>query len=175
MPFDVLLAPITYFFFNNDRPSVGQLNKIEKFFWRASISQRYVEGQNTKIDADIEAMDSIIDNDSAPDYEMSFTRASVRDQELRFGSSFAKTILCLYSTLSPKDIRTNELVALAQCFAGANVKQLHHLFPRKYLETLSEEHDYKTKIKPFANSISNVCLITALSIKLLVKKNPAII
>lgn len=173
LPFDVLLAPLTYFFFNEERPSSNRLNELGKFFWRASASQRYIEGQNAKIADDIETMDSIIENGPAPDFETKFTKTSIRNQEIRFGSSFCKTLLCLFSTLSPKDIRTNEEVSLADCFAAANARQIHHLFPRKYLETLSGQPDYKSKIKPFTNSVVNVCLITALSNQIVGAKRPS--
>jgi len=173
LPFDILLAPLTYFFFNNERPNSTQLNELEKFFWRASASQRYIEGQNSKIAEKKKSMDSIINGDVAPNFDVNFTKASIKNQELRFGSSFCKTILCLYSTLSPKDFRTGEEVPLADCFASANARQIHHIFPRKYLKTLSNEPRYNTRIKPFVNSVANVCLITTLSNQIIGSKKPS--
>jgi hypothetical protein len=174
LPFDILLAPIAHFFYINPKANTSQLNELEKYFWRASASQRFIEGQNAKAAEDILSMDSIISGSKAPVFDYSFTKYTIRDQELRFGSSFCKTILCLYSTFTPRDFITNEIVPLDEAFATANARQIHHIFPVRYLKSLSSQADYKNKIQPYIDSVVNVCLMTALSNKLIADKKPSV-
>lgn len=173
LPFDILLAPLAYFFFSNERPSPNQLDQIEKFFWRASASQRYIEGQNAKIREDIQRMDGIAENDEAPTFPITLRASSIKSQQLRFGSSISKTILCLYSTLSPRDIRDDAIVPLSECFAAVNTRQIHHIFPRKYLNTLAGTTENGERMKKFSNSMANVCLVTALSNQIVGSRPPS--
>jgi hypothetical protein len=76
--------------------------------------------------------------------------------------------------LTPKDLGTNEIVPLDKAFATANARQIHHIFPAKYLKSLNSQADYKSKIEPYIDSVANVCLMTALSNQLIADKKPSV-
>ena len=173
LPFDVLLCPITYFFYVNPKPSGSQLTELEKYFWRASIAQRFIEGQNFKVSQDIKAAEEIIAGKKAPTFDYPFNKGTIKEQDVRFTSSFCKTVFCLYSTLHPRDLSTNEPVALDESFASANTRQIHHLFPINYLKSFSADPQYKTKIEKYIDSVVNVCLTTALSNQAISDKKPS--
>jgi len=172
LPFDVILASLTYFFYKVGKESLAQLGHLESYFWRASLSQRYIEGQNSKIREDIGSMKGIIAGEAAPEYQILLTTKMIKEQKLQFNSSISKAILCFYATLGPRDIRTGEAIQLSDCFASANASQFHHVFPRGYLETMSKRKTYERDIKPFINSVANICLITSLSNKVVGKRPP---
>ena len=54
-----------------------------------------------------------------------------------------------------------------------NARQIHHIFPRSYLKTLAENSGYARRIKPFINSVVNVCLVTTLSNQIVGSKPPS--
>jgi hypothetical protein len=163
LPNDIVLAPLTYFFYNNRRPSATHHSELEKFFWGVSISQRYLQGQNPKIAQDISLMDIVSSGGNVPTYEHTVTSDDVLKQDFRLSSAFCNSVLCLMSTKNPKDWITDQHINMISCFSAANEKQFHHIFPKKYLRTLKNTADYVTRVKPYVNSVANICVLTALS------------
>lgn len=163
LPNEIILAPLTYFFFMQRRPSARHYSELTNFFWGSGISQRYVEGQNRKVAEDIKLMNNLRQRRRVPEIDYSVTTDDVAKQKLRLSSAFCKSILCLLSTKNPRDWITNQPVNLITSFSAANERQFHHIFPKKYLKTLSNAPEYEAQIKPYIDSIANICLLTALS------------
>jgi len=173
LPNDIILAPITYFYYNDSRPNATQEENLEKFFWNVSISQRYIQGQSGKIKTDIDLMQSIIDGNDIPNISHTINIDEVLNQPLRFSSSFCKSILCLLSTHNPLDLRTNTPVDFINPFSTANEKQYHHIFPKNYLKRSRERGDFPSSIDPYIDSIANICILTALSNNVIRDRSPS--
>ena len=173
LPNDIVLAPLTYFFYEAPHPTAAHHTELEKWFWNVSISQRYLQGQNSKIAEDIRLMNKIKDGEHVPTCEFNVPNESVMKQDIRLNSALSKSILCLLSTQNPKDWITNQRINMVTSFASANEKQFHHIFPKKYLSARKGELDFATRIKPFINSISNIAVLTALSNEIVGSKPPS--
>ena len=156
LPYDALLIPFAYFFYQKkDKPSGIQKKYLEEFFWRMSLSFRYSSSSESKLAQDIKRVDSIL-KEEHPDYaEIKVYLESPRtliETTFSAGNSYCKAILCLLAYHEPKDFRDNGKVILDNSWLKiANSKNYHHFFPRAYL---------KTKETPNANSLANITFVS---------------
>jgi hypothetical protein len=171
LPYDALLVPFTYFFYNqNDRPKGDQAKYLEEFFWRVSLSYRYSSSTESRLAQDIKRIDKILSYERPEYTEFKVHLASPNDiieTNFRTGDSYCKAILCLLAYQEPKDFIDNGKVILDNSWLKlANSRNYHHFFPRAFLK--------KQKI-PNENSVVNITLVNAnLNKKAIKAKAPSI-
>ena len=157
LPYDSLLVPFTYFFYNKqDRPESNQRKYLEEFFWRMSLSFRYSSSAESRLAQDIKRIDKILAQER-PEYgEIKVyleSPQSLIDTNFSAGNSYCKAILCLLAYQEPKDFRDNGKVILDNSWLKvANSKNYHHFFPKAYL---------KGKTVLDSNSLMNITLVSA--------------
>jgi len=157
LPYDSMLVPFAYFFYNQkEKPKGDQIKFLEEFFWRIALSSRYSSSTESKLAQDIKRIDEILKN-KRPNYdEIKVYLGSPQDLiETNFsaGSSYCKAILCLLAYHEPKDFQDNGKVILDNSWLKvANSKNYHHFFPKAYLK--------KNKIVN-ENSLVNITLVSA--------------
>ena len=156
LPFDSLLVPFSYFFYQNkDKPNGLQKKYLEEFFWRISLSYRYSSAQESKLSQDIKRIDKIL-NDKRPDYsDLHMPMDSPQylvDKNFSAGDSFCKAILCMLAYQEPKDFLDNGKVTLDNSWLKiATSKNYHHFFPKSYLNG-------KTHLN--SNSLCNITFVS---------------
>ena len=157
LPYDSLLVPFAYFFYNQkEKPQGEQVKYLEEFFWRLSLSFRYSSSTESKIAQDIRRIDEILKGDR-PNYdEIKVNLNSPKDlidTSFSAGSSYCKAILCLLAYHEPKDFQDNGRVILDNSWLKvANSRNYHHFFPKAYL---------KKKNMGNENSLVNITLVSA--------------
>ena len=157
LPYDSMLVPFAYFFYNQkEKPKGDQIKFLEEFFWRIALSSRYSSSTESKLAQGIKRIDEILKN-KRPNYdEIKVYLGSPQDLiETNFsaGSSYCKAILCLLAYHEPKDFQDNGKVILDNSWLKvANSKNYHHFFPKAYLK--------KNKIVN-ENSLVNITLVSA--------------
>lgn len=156
LPYDSLLVPFAYFFFNKqDKPEAEQRKFLEEFFWRMSLSFRYSSSAESRLAQDIKRIDMILE-DKRPEYSdikvQLESPQSLVDTNFSAGNSYCKAILCLLTYQEPKDFRDNGKVILDNSWLKvANSKNYHHFFPKAYL---------KGKTVLNSNSLMNITLVS---------------
>jgi len=156
LPYDALLVPFAYFFYQNkSKPSGGQRKYLEEFFWRMSLSYRYSSSSESKLAQDIKRIELILSN-QRPDYSdiniQLDSPQSIIDTNFSAGNSYCKAILCLLAYHEPKDFQDNGKVILDNSWLKvASSKNYHHFFPRAYLRN-------KTVLE--SNSVVNITLVS---------------
>ncbi len=102
--------------------------KIKKFFFASSFSNRYTEGTDAKIQKDFFDINNWIKSDIVPAV---VDLGLIWDTEKYIGystnSAFGKSVLCLINNNHPTDFYTTENVGN---FLDSTESQLHHLFPK---------------------------------------------
>ena len=156
LPYDSLLVPFTYYFFNHpDRP-LGQHQKaLRDFFWRTTINSRYSSGQEAKIAHDIKRIDSILNNESVSYDEILDISPDAISNNGYFsaGRAYIKGLLCIMAYQQPKSLIDNALVIMNNNYLKqANSKNYHHFFPRAYLSKKGHS-DFWT------NHIANITIV----------------
>lgn len=156
LPYDALLVPFAYFFYqNNNKPNADQRKYLEEFFWRMSLSYRYSSSSESNLAQDIKRIDLILDT-QRPDYSdvnvYLDSPQTLIDTNFSAGNSYCKAILCLLAYHEPKDFQDNGKVILDNSWLKvASSKNYHHFFPRAYL---------KNKTVLDSNSVVNITFVS---------------
>ena len=157
LPYDSLLVPFAYFFYQNKKnmPNVDQRKYLEEFFWRMSLSFRYSSSTESKLTQDIKRIDQILAG-QRPEYtDIKVDLDSVQsliDTSFSAANSYCKAVLCLLAYQEPKDFHDNGKVNLDNSWLKvASSKNYHHFFPKAYL---------KNKKVPDSNSLMNITFIS---------------
>ena len=157
LPYNVLLVPIAWFFCQKDGGgdvSKLQHKRLRQYFYWASLTNRFVSGVGTKIEADLGKMKDILEGHE-PRYDAG--ELTIRPDDLRWtwfsvGNALCKAVVCLMSEKGPRRFNTNGKVVLDNSWLkSSSSRNYHHFFPRAYLRKLGD--------KSFANSIANIVLV----------------
>jgi len=162
LPFDSLLVPLAYFHYKKRNPQNNQIEQLQAWFWKACLSNRFGSSVESHIEEDCEAFDKILEGEKADfpyqiDWETFKKRLIAQNYNLR--NAFCKTILSLYSYLDPKSLKDGRDIDTKDAFSGYYKNNLHHFFPRNYLEKVfdpeRERRDSVVNIA-FAPAIVNI-------------------
>ncbi|MGR3302948.1 MAG: GmrSD restriction endonuclease domain-containing protein [Candidatus Scalindua sp.] len=156
LPYDSLLVPIAYFFYQQqDRPNANQRKYLEEFFWRMSLSFRYSSSAESRLAQDIKRIEKILKTERPEYSDIKVYLDSSQDlinTNFSAGNSYCKAIICLLVYQEPKDFRDNGKVILDNSWLKvANSKNYHHFFSRAYLNG-------KTALN--SNSLMNITLVS---------------
>lgn len=160
LPFDGLLVPLTYIFHKKKVLSNTEINKLEQWFWRASLSNRYDSTVESKIEEDCSAFDQLLEGKD-PEFSYLIDWATLKNrlitQRYNLRNAFVKTVLSLYAHAEPKNLIDGKPVSLDGAFTGYYKHNLHHIFPQAYLRR------NEPKNKEVFDSIVNIMLIPAIT------------
>ncbi|MDD5699779.1 MAG: DUF262 domain-containing protein [Candidatus Nanoarchaeia archaeon] len=152
LPYPAMIVPLAYLFYKNHFPSKSQIEETIKWFWQTGIASKYDEGLDMKIANDVLGFDRILGNQEFPGIDsINLTKEKIKSQRFSTGSAFAKTILCLYAYKNPKNFKNNLKVDINSAFSDYNSKEMHHIFPKKFLKKNGLDLDQE--------SIANLCFI----------------
>lgn len=156
LPYDVLLVPLTYFFFKYERePTLQQKKLLTQYFWWASLSSRFSSSVDSNVSSDRRRIERILDGGS-PNYrgeEVELTQRALKEHVFSAGDAFSKAILCLYASFRPRSFDTGADVRIDNTWLKRrDSKNYHHFFPISYLK--------KNGIEDWvANSIMNITIV----------------
>jgi len=156
LPYDALLVPLAYLFNKKIDLNSTETGAIEKWFWRASLSNRYDATVEAKIEEDCVEIDEILaGNNPKFDYLIDWDSLKNRliAQPYNLRNAFVKTILALYSYNEPKNITDGRDVSLDSVFTGYYKHNFHHIFPQAYLRSNQPDK------KELFDSIVNIMFI----------------
>lgn len=144
LPYPDLLVPISKFYYiiGNESVSKNQKKELKKWFWRASTSNRFDSAVDSKLEDDKKIVKEISKNKS-PDYSYTYPQRGIEDiieRKYSLRNAFVKTILCLYSSLEPKNIVNGSQVT-PDSFSKYKSRELHHVFPKNYLKEQDFEEE----------------------------------
>lgn len=137
LPYNNLLVPLSYYFYNNKNEFISDKakNELQLWFWKASFTSRYDSAVETKIGDDLLEIDKII-KEKKPNFDYQIPlidEERIINQKLYLGSAFCKSILCLYNQMNPVEFLNNTPVKLST-FSKFNSAELHHIFPQAYMK-----------------------------------------
>lgn len=155
IPFDVILVPLSYFYYKNNlkRESNTQKEQLKKWFWLVGVSRRYDSTVEGRIEKDLEEFDKILKEEKAQfNYPVQWDklRELVFNEKFSLNSAFCKTILSLYAYNHPLGLKDGEPVQF-KSYSLLNRKNLHHVFPKNYIKN-SLAH-----LKEYTHRIANLC------------------
>ncbi len=157
LPYDSLLIPFTYFFFNHpDKPLGNMQVLLQDFFWRVALTKRYQSSLESKIAQDIKAIDLIL-KEETPKYDTPVditTDFILNNGTFNIGSAFIKALLCVLAYQEPKSFADESDVAIDNsCLKQSNSKNYHHFFPKAFLKKQNNIEEWKI------NNIVNITIV----------------
>lgn len=162
LPYNALLVPFSYFFYKFNSKPTGQMKKrLDDFFWRVSLGNRYSSAVEGKLAQDINKIKKII-NDELPKYEWSidYSKQYLKQSSVGYfgtGRSFIKAILCLYAMKKPKSFDNNLDVNIDNSWLKVSTsKNYHHFFPKDWMRKNYPEKSYNEY-----NHILNITIVDA--------------
>jgi len=160
LPYNSLIIPFSYFFYHHkDKPTGIKQKYLQDFFWRVSLGTRYSSAVESKLAQDIKRIDKIL-IEELPHYDwtVNYSAYSLREQKGWFstGSSWIKSLLCIYAYQQPKSFNDDSIVNISNDWLKqANSKNYHHFFPRAFLE---KRIDWESK-QYWINHILNITIV----------------
>jgi hypothetical protein len=160
LPYSSLVIPFAYFFYHHkDKPTGLKQKYLQDFFWRVSLGTRYSSAVESKLAQDIKRIDKIL-KEELPHYDwaIDYSAYRLREQNGWFstGSSWIKSLLCIYAYQQPKSFNDDSIVNISNDWLKqANSKNYHHFFPRAYLDK-KLDWEYKNY---WINHILNITIV----------------
>ena len=160
LPFDVILVPLTYLFHKKRALNHSQTQSVEKWFWRACLSNRYDATVEARSEEDCLAFDQLLEG-KEPAFAFLIDWPELKNnliaQKYNLRNAFVKTVLALYSYADPKNLLDGRNVSFDGVFSGYYKHNLHHIFPQAYLR------DREPRNREFFDSVVNIMLIPAIT------------
>lgn len=173
LPYNALIVPFSYFFYKYKQNPTGEMkSRLEDFFWRASLGNRYSSSVESKLAQDTSKIDNIVEG-KLPKYEwaVNVNEEFVNDNGwFSTGRAFIKAILCLYAKQKPKSFDNNQDVIIDNSWLKvASSKNYHHFFPKAWLKKKYPDYGY------FTNHIVNITIVDDFLNKRIIKaKSPLV-
>ncbi len=160
LPFDIVLVPLSYIFYRKAALNHRETQHVEKWFWRACLSNRYDSTVEARIEEDCAALDDVLNGkepsfDYLIDWDMLKNRLIAQRYNLR--NAFVKTVLALYSYMEPVNLVDGRNVSFDKVFSGYYKHNFHHIFPQSYLRKNEPEQ------KELFDSVVNIMLIPTIT------------
>ena len=157
LPYPAQLVPLSRFFFlmGNNSPSNSQKEKLLRWFWKSSISNRFDSAVETKLEEDSKSIENIVD-DQLTEFQYSYVQRSVEDiisREYSLRNAFVKTLICLFASREPLNPVNNSPVSTDN-FSKYTKSEMHHIFPRNYLQDQDVDRE-------LINSVANIMFLPA--------------
>ena len=158
LPYYVMLIPIAYYMIrrNVNHPSVEDDKCLRDMFWRYALTQRYNNATESKLAADVEMIDSMIDSgEYKPAVPIELSERFFQDNgSFVISRGFTKAMLCFYLSKLPLRLdsyNTRVLTDNRELIKG-NGKNYHHFFPKAYMKKCGYD-------EPLVNNIVNIIIV----------------
>lgn len=156
IPFPALLVPLSAFFATNKSEGVSYTAKqnavIKKWFWRAMFNRRFSSDVNERQSTDITNMIALRNDEN---YDFRFSKDEIKFDFIKSNFSSvnanSKTFILLLNSITPLSLLSGAKIDLDKVLKKASKHEYHHIFPKKYLESLNEND---------VNSLANICFLT---------------
>jgi hypothetical protein len=138
LPFEATIVPLAYFYYHKPIPTGEQAELLERWFWSACLSNRFGATVESKVEEDCSLFDKVLSGHHVESFNYPIDWDSFKTrlihQKYNQGNALCNTVLCLYSYHQPKDLKTNSDIDIAKTFSDYSKHNLHHFFPRAFLE-----------------------------------------
>jgi hypothetical protein len=156
LPFPTILVPLSVFFavegsqetkYNDD-----QRRAINRWFWRSSFSKRYSAGVLRNLKADIADMEKLRDMvpSNLGSIPVNLTEEFFTDNVFGMGNVNTKSFILMLAQAQPKSFISGVPLDLSEKLRSSNRTEFHHLMPRSFLKTSSQNAKSDSALANFA-------------------------
>ncbi|SFR31375.1 hypothetical protein SAMN04488005_0008 [Yoonia tamlensis] len=172
LPFPGILVPLSTFFATKRKDGINysdlQRQMLVKWFWRSVFTRRFSADVSERQASDIREMKRLLDNENHkfrfPSFEVKF---DFRKTRFSIGTANSKALVLMLANNNPHSFLSGAKVDAAKVLKKGSRHEFHHIFPRKYLETLGIE-------PKDINSLANICFLTRSDNNAIKAKSPEV-
>jgi hypothetical protein len=161
LPYPALLVPLSVFFAEPTGKEVqypaDTYQRLLQWFWRSCFVGRY-SGQTLRAArADIQEMHRLKNGETSSLGEIGanlrFLSYLFRQYQFRINSALTKTFILMLAQYQPRSFISGSLVDLRPVLQHYNRSEFHHIYPRKFLASVSGLPEYTI------NCLANFCFL----------------
>ncbi|MBB2169647.1 DUF262 domain-containing protein [Gluconacetobacter aggeris] len=160
LPFSTLLVPLSVLFAVSGNKEASttdeQRERVNSWFWRASLSRRYSSAVLRNLNTDISEMVNLRDGKPSKLGDFSFHIDAEFFTRNTFGMANVntKTFILMLAGLKPLSFISGSPVDLAKTLKESNRTEFHHMMPRAYLRESSQTQKYDD------SCLANFCFLS---------------
>lgn len=165
LPYDAILAPIAYFFHynNHNQPNTDQTRFITEWFWHTSLSNRFSSATETKLREDILLMQAVLRSETPRlIYAEQISASRVKEEIYTSSDAFSIAVLGLLNKMKPLQLDNNTPTLIMNTMSKLSRSELHHIFPKKYLEKQVKAGNLTKEQLGYSDSLANICFMPKL-------------
>ena len=172
LPFPGVLVPLSTFFATNKRDGVHysdvQREKIITWFWRSVFTRRFSADVTERQASDIIDMRALLVDEN---HEFRFPRFEIKidfeKNKFSAGTANSKALILMLANRAPHSFMSGSVIDPSKVLKKGSRHEFHHIFPRKYLETIGvNSRD--------ANALANICFLIRADNNAIKDKPPSI-
>ena len=160
LPYQVILVPLSVFFSidgdKEHRYTNEQRESIVKWFWRSAFARRYSAGGLRNLNADIEEMLKLRNDEKSKLSEIPVTVRSDFFLKNKFliSAVHTKVFILMLAQNKPLSIISGTPIGLDDKLRQCNRKEFHHLMPKAFLTQTEQCKNFDK------NCLANFCFIS---------------
>lgn len=159
IPYQAMLAVLScYFAEHGTNVPIEHKVWIDRWFWRATFSERYSKSATTQMASDAKAISELLGGQGElPTYPMTISKESLLKMRINRSSGAARNgVLCVLSVAKPKNFVTGAEISLAKDhFSDLKDPNAHHIFPKNFLKNVLKRYVEEVHLLP------NFCFLPA--------------
>jgi hypothetical protein len=146
LPFQTMLVPLVVFFAAPPGTHVvitsDQRKAIIRWFWRTAFARRYSSGVLRYLSEDIRQIKALKEGtpSSLGSFSCSVTSEFFLETTFKIGTVNTKTFVLLLASKQPLSFISGTPVDLSERLSNYNKTEFHHLMPRNFLKTTSQDN-----------------------------------
>jgi hypothetical protein len=169
LPYEPLLTVMGKIFsLRKDALTSEQRATLRSWFWISSFHERYRGASDTVLDSDIEWCQQFLDGSGLPVPTRKIEEEQIKGKDFRKGTAITHAYVALLATCRPLGLLDGAPIDVQGSLAWENQSEFHHIFPKGYLATCSEQ------LRKRQNDIANIMLLPSGSNKQFSLERPSV-
>ncbi len=169
IPYPAMISLLAYLYFKLPGRSFNKTisEKVQEWFWKAALSDRYATSRETRMEEDRRLVfDKLVRTGEARiNYPVTLDLERIERSKVSTKSALRNAFFCMLASRSPKHFKTNIAIPLnSKICSEFNSPEKHHIFPRHYLRKNNIPGEYL---------LANFCFIPAELNKEILNEKPS--
>jgi hypothetical protein len=169
LPYEAQLTVLSKVFsLRKDALTPEQRAGLRSWFWISSFHERYRGASDSLCDGDMGRCQQLLDGRGPLIPPRKVGQEQMKGKEFRKGSAITHAYVALLATCHPRGLFDGAYIDVEGSLAWENQREFHHIFPKGYLVTCSEE------LRKRHNDIANIMLLPSGSNKEFSSEKPSV-
>jgi len=154
LPYEAQLTVLSKIFsLRKDALTPDQRAALRSWFWFSSFHERYRGASDSLLDGDMERCQPFLDEAGPLIPPTKVEEEQLKGKDFRKGTAITHAYVALLASCRPRALLDGAPIDVEGSLAWENQREFHHIFPKAYLATCSEE------LRKRQGDIANIMLL----------------